>query len=523
VLVLAAVVAYAGSLSGSWLWDDDDHVTKTQVLGQPDGLRRIWLDLGATQQYYPLVHTTFWLEHELWGLEARGFRTTNLVLHGLNALLLLAVLRRLALAGGAGGRGFDLAWLAAAVFALHPLQVETVAWVSERKNLLSGLFVLTATLAYLRFDPLGEPAPVEARRRWHWLLLAAFLFVLALLSKTVAATWPAALLVLVWWKRGRIASRDVLPLAPLFALAVVLGLVTVFMERENVGAVGPEFDLSPAQRLLIAGRALCFYAAKLLVPVRQSFIYARWEVDPSQAWQWLFPLAASGAMAGAWLARARLGRGPLAALLLFAGTLFPALGFFNVYPFRFSFVADHFQYLAGVPLLVLVLAGLRAALARRPELGAWSAPTLGMLLLAGLALLTERRTRSFTSALALWQDVVAQDPRSKIGNEHLGNALAERGDVPAALAQFARAIELNPDYAENYCDRGVVLSSQRRYFEALNDYNQAIALDPNLAVAYYNRANLLTALGRVGEAAADFAKLRVLARGGGTSEPVDPR
>src|SRR5688572_14375311 len=280
VLVLLTGLAYAASLRGGYLWDDDDHVTKTQVLGQPDGLRRIWFDLRATQQYYPLVHTTFWLEHELWGLDARGFRATNLALHCLNALLLWGVLRRLGLSRGVRGSRWDLTWLAAAAFALHPLQVETVAWISERKNLLSGFFVLLATHAYLRFEPLAPRAETErSGRRWPWLVAAALAFACALLSKTVAATWPAAMLVLVWWKRGRIRLRDALPLAPLFALAVTMGLVTVFMELDHVGASGPEFDLSVAQRVLIAGRALCFYAAKLLVPVRQSFMYARWEVD----------------------------------------------------------------------------------------------------------------------------------------------------------------------------------------------------------------------------------------------------
>lgn len=520
VLVLLVVLAYAPSLRGGFLWDDDDHVTNTQVLGQPGGLARIWFDLGATQQYYPLVHTTFWLEHELWGLAASGYRATNLALHCVIALLLWGLLRRLEPSARARTSSWDLAWVGAAAFALHPMQVESVAWISERKNLLSGCFVLLATHAYLRFDALAPPAGgARPERRWRWLVLAAVAFLLALLSKTVAATWPAAMLVLVWWKRGRIRTSDVLPLVPLFALAVGLGLVTVFMEQGSVGAVGAEFALSPAQRVLIAGRALCFYAGKLLLPVRQSFVYARWNVDPSAAWQWLYPAVALGALLAAWLARGRIGRGPLAALLFFAGTLFPALGFFNVYPFKYSFVADHFQYLAGAPFLVLALAAARAGLARRWPSGERARAVLAALLLLVLAGLTQRRAETFTSALALWRDVVLKDPRSKIGNEHLGNALRDSGDSAAALAQFARAIALHPDYADNYNDRGVLLMGLRRYFEALGDFNRAIEVDPNLATAYFNRASLLTAMGQPLQAAADLARVRELARGEAGDSP----
>jgi tetratricopeptide (TPR) repeat protein len=511
VLALAIVLVYAASLRGQFLWDDDDHVTKTQVLGQPGGLARIWFDLGATQQYYPLVHTSFWLEHELWGLDARGYRATNLVLHVLNALLLLGVLRRLGLPGSGAGARFDLAWLAAAAFALHPLEVETVAWISERKNLLSAFFVLLATHAFLRFDPLREDG--AGPRPWRWLAAAGLAFACALFSKTVAATWPAAVLVLAWWKRGRIRRADVLPLVPLFVLAAGMGLVTVFMELDNVGAVGAEFDLSPAQRVLIAGRALGFYAAKLVAPVGLSFMYARWSVDPAVAWQWLFPLGALAVFAGLWLARARLGRGALAAVLLFAGTLFPALGFFDVYPFRYSFVADHFQYLAGIPLLVLLLAVARAACLR---LGPWNPRARGALaaaVLLALATLTQRRAEVFTSALALWGNVVAEDPDSKIGNEHLGNALRDDGQFDAAYAQLTHAIGLNPDYADTYNDRGVLLLRLQRHLEALADFNRALELDPELAVAYFNRGNLLIALGDPLQGTADLVKVRQLARG----------
>ena len=159
----------------------------------------MWTDFGATQQYYPLLHTAFWVEHQLWGNAAAGYHLVNILLHGLSAVLLLRILRRLEIPGAA---------FAAALFALHPVHVESVAWISEQKNTLSLVFYLAAALAYLRFD--------EGRRRKDY-LQASGLFVLGLLTKTVVATLPAALLVVFWWKRGRIAGRrDVAPWAPWF-------------------------------------------------------------------------------------------------------------------------------------------------------------------------------------------------------------------------------------------------------------------------------------------------------------------
>jgi protein O-mannosyl-transferase len=131
LLVVAVLIAYLPALQGGYIWDDNRYVTENPILPQPDGLAAIWTDPGATIQYYPMVFTTFWLEYRLWGLNPLGYHATNILLHALSALLLWAILRRLAVPG---------AWLAAALFALHPVHVESVAWVTERKNVLSGLF-----------------------------------------------------------------------------------------------------------------------------------------------------------------------------------------------------------------------------------------------------------------------------------------------------------------------------------------------------------------------------------------------
>ena len=333
LLLLATVIAYMPALNGGLLWDDDAHVTKPE-LRSLHGLWRIWFDLGSTQQYYPLLHSAFWAEHRLWGDAVLGYHLINVLLHVTAACLVVFIAKRLSLPG---------AWLAGYVFALHPVCVETVAWISEQKTTLSAVFYLAAALTYLHFD--------QTRRRSHYFLALA-LFVFALLSKTVTATLPAALLVVLWWQRKRLSwRRDVMPLLPWFAVGATAGLVTAWLERRYIHAEGASFALTLVERCLLAGRVIWFYLGKVLWPVNLMFTYPRWKVDPAAAWQYLFPIGVFGLAGGLWLL-ARRRRGALAGFLLFVGTLFPALGFFNVFPFIYSYVADHFQYLATLGILV---------------------------------------------------------------------------------------------------------------------------------------------------------------------------
>ena len=321
-LLLATLLAYRPVWHGGLLWDDNAHITAPDLRGI-QGLPRIWFDLGATQQYYPVVHTAFWILYSLWGEQTLAYHLTNILLHVLSAFLLALILRRLSVPG---------AWLAAMIFALHPVQVESVAWISELKNTLSGAFYLGAALSYLCF--------AESRRR-RFYAAGLFLFAMALLSKSVTATLPAGLLILFWWQR-RILNlrRDVLPLVPFFALGIAGGLLTVWVERTLIGAEGAEFNFNLIERCLIAGRAIWFYLAKLVWPVHLVFQYPRWQIDSGAVWQYLYPLGAMLLLAGLWKVRKR-SRAPLAAMVFYCVTLFPALGFFNVYPFVFSFVADH--------------------------------------------------------------------------------------------------------------------------------------------------------------------------------------
>ncbi len=442
---------------------------------------------GATQQYYPLLHSVFWVEHRLWGDWTLPYHLVNILLHATAALMVALVLRRLAIPG---------AYLAAAIFALHPVQVESVAWITELKNTLSAVFYLGAAIAYLRFDEERS----EPMYRW-----ALVLFVLGLLSKTVTATLPAALLVVFWWRRGRLSwQRDVRPLLPFFALGAAAGVFTAWVERTLIGAKGAAFDLTLVERGLIAGRAVWFYLGNLFWPANLVFIYPRWNVSQTVWWQYLYPAAALLLAVVLWRLRGRW-RGPLAGLLFFAGTLFPVLGFCNVFPFIYSFVADHFQYLASLGIIVPMSAGAALGLER---LGLWRRPggyVLCLGLLAVLAGLTFRQCRMYHDVETLYRTTIERNPACWMAYNNLGNLLAERGETKAAMELFRNALKLRPDYPEGHNDLGIVLVQQGRIGEGIAHFREAIRLNPKYASkGHYNLGRALAMQGCVDEALAEI-------------------
>jgi Flp pilus assembly protein TadD len=478
-LILATLLAYQPAWHGGLLWDDNAHITST-ALQSAHGLWRIWFDLGATQQYYPVVHSAFWLLHWLWGDNTLGYHIVNILLHALSAFLFALILRYLSVPG---------AWLAAVIFALHPVHVESVAWITELKNTLSGSLYLAAALAYLRFD---------SNRRRHLYALALTLFAFALFSKTVTATLPAAILVLFWWLRGHInLRRDLLPLTPFFALGAAGGLLSAWVEHNLVGAQGAEFSFSFLERILIAGRVVWFYLAKLFWPANLIFIYPRWHISQSSPSLYFFPLAASALLAGLWLLRNR-SRAPLAALLLFGGALFPVLGFFNVFPFRFSFVADHFQYIASLPVIALAAAAL-SRLAEHWPLPAKPAAAVLVLAIGGpLAFLTWNQSRQYANAETLYRTTIDRNPSCWMAHSNLG-MLKLNSSLDEALAHFKEALRLKPDLAEARTNLGNALQRMGRLKEAVAEYREAVRLKPDLAEAHNNLGNALPKLGQIKE------------------------
>ena len=453
LLVVLTLIAYAPLFSspGGWLWDDEGHVTKA-ALQPAAGLHRIWFDIGATQQYYPVVHSAFWLESHLFGTASpMPYHAVSVLLHASSAFLFFRILRTLAIPGAIAG---------AMIFALHPVHVESVAWTAELKNTLSYAFFLGAALTYLRF---------ESTRAARTLGLSFVLFTFAILSKSLTATLPVALLVLVWWRRGGLEwRRDVLPLLPMVVAGVAAGLTTVWFERTLIGAEGAEFELSFVERALIAGRALWFYAASLIWPVGFSFNYPRWQVTQTIWWQYLFPLGVLAVLGVLW--RLRL-RGALAGVLVFCIVLGPALGFVNVYPFRFSFVADHFQYHASAGLIALVAAAL-SRIAAWPRSGP-AAIRAGLAALCGMLIaLTMPVAARYLDGPTLYQATIRENPESWLAHNNLA-ALYLTGaapDLPAAARHARAALRLFPRYAEARYNLAVALDDQGDAAGAIQEY-----------------------------------------------------
>ncbi|HXT68318.1 MAG TPA: tetratricopeptide repeat protein [Vicinamibacterales bacterium] len=489
-LLLATLLAYSPAWHGGLLWDDDAHLTK-EALRSWNGLWRIWFDIGATQQYYPVVHSAFWIFQRLWGAETFGYHIVNIVLHATSALVVALIMRRLAIPG---------AVLAAFLFALHPVHVESVAWMTELKNTLSGVFYLTAMFSLIRFD---------RTRNWGDYAAGFALYLLALLSKSVTATLPAALLVIFWWQRGRLRWReDVATMLPLFAVGIASGLVTAWVERVQIGAEGAAFDLSLVERTLIAGRAACFYLAKLVWPANLLFVYPRWLVNPAEWWEYLFPVSVVLLLGVLWTRRHN-SRAPLAAALFFGGTLFPALGYFNVYPFVFSFVADHFQYLASLGPIALASAALTVAARRRAALR-----YLAAVVVVVSAVLTWRQAHAYVDAPTLYRVTLERNPDAWMAHVNLGylNLQAipaptggvdppeHRAALERAADDFRAAVRLHPNLPQAHNNLGTALMRLGRLDESHAAYLQALRFKPDDPDVRANLALLLDRMGRYEEA-----------------------
>jgi tetratricopeptide (TPR) repeat protein len=444
VMVLIALVAFWPAISGTFLWDDDQYVTQNKSLLDASGLKEIWKIPPGTIQYYPLTFTALWIEHHFWENNSLGYRVVNLILHAGAALILWRILRRLSVPG---------AWAAAAIWAIHPLQAESVCWISECKNILSGILALASVLFYLEFagfrDPETNKRIWELPEDWHLYAISFGFFLLAMLSKTAVCLLPIAILLILWWK-GRLSPLRILGLLPMLIIGAALAWETSRLETDPtgpIGATGPDWQLTFAQRLQIAGHDLWFYVGKLLLPIHQSFVYPRHVPIAANFAEWIPFIAALIVLVILALAIKKLGKGPLAAALCYIAILFPALGFANVYPFRFSFVADHYQYLAGIPLIVLAVWIVsqittpiwksRAIDPNQPVVGkSASIAVFATAILLVLGITSWNRAAIFAEPLTLWQDVLKPDknPQSWLAASNLSRLLQSQ-----AIASFGDA------------------------------------------------------------------------------------
>ena len=427
----------------------------------------------------PLVYTTFWLEHKLWGFDPTGYHIVNVLLHWANTLLVWYLVRRLAVPG---------AWMVAAVFAVHPLHVESVAWVIERKDMLSGLFYLAAVLTWIRF--------VEQPRLGRY-ACPLVLYAAALLSKSIAITLPTALLIWHWWQQGRVTSTDLLRLVPfgVIGLVIALGDLSFYQSVEPLS-----LGYSLIERTLIAARALWFYAGKLLWPSELAVIYPHWDIHVANPLAWGYLITAVALAGVLWHFRHQIGRGPLAGALFFAITLSPVLGVVDYGYMQYAFVADRFQYLAGIGVMAVVIGSASYGVRRRSSM--WQKGALGVAAVALVVLgtLTWRQASIYRDNETLNRHIIALNPQARSAHLNLGDALYEQGRYKEALEATRVAVEQDPDFFKAHANLGAILNMLDRFEEAEKSLRRAIALDPSVKNAHRILGKVLYKQGRYGEA-----------------------
>jgi tetratricopeptide (TPR) repeat protein len=480
LLVTMVVVAYLPTLKGGFIWDDDAHLTKNPCIIGPLGFVGIWTSAAAT--YYPLVLTSFWFEHALWGLSPLPFHVVNILVHASCAWLLWRVLLRLRVTG---------AWLGAALWAMHPVQAESVAWITEMKNTQSCLFYLLTILCYVNWRNLAANSPVQKRVTGYALVL--IFAACAILSKASTVMLPVILGLCAWWLDGRWNGRTVWSLIPLCAISGAASGWTIWEQKFHSGALGVEWAQTFAERLVTAGKIVWFYPGKLVWPHPLIFIYPRWAIETGKIFSFVPVLAVGLGLGLLWWFRAGQSRPVFFAVACFLVSLFPVLDFFNVYFFRYSFVGDHFQYLASMSLLALAAAGL----SRLPK--KWFMAT-GMGLVLILGSMTWQESKKYHDVKTLWRSTLEKNPDAWIAHVNLGNVLLDQGHPAEAIDHFREAFLIKPDDAKCPNNLGYALLDQGQTAEAIGLFQEALRLEPDYVTAHINLSLALVKQERFAEA-----------------------
>ncbi|MDX2171277.1 MAG: tetratricopeptide repeat protein [Deltaproteobacteria bacterium] len=494
LIAMLTVVAYAPSLRGGFILDDDWYVTNQKLIQAPNGLYRFWLTSEALD-YYPVSNTTLWVEWRLWGLNPTGYRVTNLLLHLSAVGLIWLLLQRLRIPG---------AFLAALLFAVHPVNVESVAWIAQRKGMLALPLFLLSLYAYLRADEASDPAR-DLPSAWGWYGGSLVAFVLAMLSKGSVGTMPLAVLAMIAWRRP-LARRDVVRIAPFVVIGAGLVLVNAWYQARAT-AVTAQLG-GPLERLLTAGSVVWFYLYKALLPFELSFIYPKWNVQPANLWWWLPGLAAA-LVTGLLLWRGRQGwqRGLLVAWIYFCAMLIPVMGFSDVGFKEHSLVADHYQHLALIGVLAVVAAAWAGWRDRTDRRSIGVSQITAALVVALLTILTWRQSGLYRDAQTLYAATLVDNPDSWLAHHNLSFALLDAGRSQEALEHMLRAEALRPtpDY-DQQANLAALLFRLDRVEESLARYARAVTLRPESAQAHYNLATALVKAHRLDEAVAEYRR-----------------
>jgi protein O-mannosyl-transferase len=492
-LAVLTICAYRPASHAGFIWDDDQYLTHNYLLTAPDGLRRIWFSLDAPSQYFPLAYTVLRIERSWWDLHPSGYHWTNILFHLANAFLVWRLLARLKIPG---------ARLASAIFALHPVQVESVAWISELKNVLMGSFFLLTLLAWIEY--VDRPS---ARCRIFY-VGALVCYLLALFAKSTACTLPAALLLTLWLKKKPIGRRSLFEILPFVVLALSVGSLAVWWEKYHQGT-RVLVSLAPIDRLLVATRAIWFYLSKLFWPSNLTFIYPQWKIDPADLFEYVWLLMVAAAGVAIYFGRRIFGRNLEVAALFFVTTLGPLLGFIMLYTFRYTFVADHYQYVASIGPIALVSAGL-VTLSRSSKTWQWLVGGGSFAILICLSLLTWRQSSTYRDLETLWRTTIAKNPTCWMAYNNLGVVQFEKGNIDDAIEKYQQSLRLHPPYPEAHYNLGSALLQKGYTDEAIRQCEEALKIQPNEPDAHIVLGNAFMAKEDVDRAIAHYMQaLRV--------------
>ncbi len=482
IIVLLGTLIYFDSLDNGFIWDDDVHIYKAAYIKDPGGLTQIWFK-NATPQYYPLSATLLWFGDKIWGLNPKGYHILSLIIHTLNALLLYFLVKKLFL---------PFAFPAALIFAVHPIGVETVAWASELKNLLSLFFFLASFLIYLKY---------LSSRDLKYYLLTFISFLAAIFSKYISVSFALVPLFYGFWLKGRIEKREIKLAVPFISVGILAGLNAVFTEIYNVGAKGAEWTLPLAEKIILSGKTSLFYIYKMIYPKDFIFIYPRWELERFNILQWLPIIFIFSSILLLFIYRKKAGRSLITLFIFYFLSIFPASGFFNVYPMRYSYVADHFSYLSSPWIILLILTliySIYRYIVKKFNLEKSNAPKRAAFILLGITTIflsfkSQALTKNYQDKITLYESIIAKNPGSWMANANLAILYSKLDKDKLALKHYRDAITAKDDLPSLYYNLGNHYYKIRDFDSAINSYMAAIILDPDYGESYANLANVYRA------------------------------
>jgi tetratricopeptide (TPR) repeat protein len=504
-LIIALVISiYWPAINGGFVLDDEGLLTEHPIFRAPDGLYRIWFTADAPD-YWPLTYTGFWIEWNLFDKHTTGYHVVNITLHITASLLLWAILRKLKITG---------AYLAALLFAVHPVNVQSVAWIIQLKNTLAMVWLLLSTWLYLKFEERPVASRSESPSRLCtpdlWYCLSLLAFILALLSKGSVATLPAILLVIIWRQHG-ITRRDLVRLAPFFALAVALVAVNVwFQAHANADAIRHATLL---QRILGAGAVIWFYLYKAVAPFDLAIVYPPWDIDPTSPLWWLPLVAAVILTLALWRERHTcFGRPLLFAWAYFCIALLPVMGLTDVGFMRFSLVSDHYQHIAIIGVVTLVATSVCAWRNRVPAALADAVAVLAAAVVASLAVLAHHQAGLYHDAITYYKAALEKNPDSWLLHGNLGDAYVLTEEYKKAIPELREALRIKPDCVDAHQYLGKALAHTGHPEDAIAEFRKANEFRPNSLPASGDLTGYLWSLGRQSEAIAEAERALDLAR-----------